>query len=299
MHSRSISRSVNPRRRSHAAGRRARAALALVLALVAGGGASAAEPAPLAQAHAHNDYLHPRPLLDALAHGFCSVEADVHLVDGALLVAHSQKEITPGRTLVGLYLDPLRARVRANGGRVYRNGPALTLLVDVKTEAVATYLVLHELLGRYADLLTTYRGGVVQPGAVTVIVSGNRAPAQMEAQPVRYAAVDGRPSDLDTSPSAVLMPLISADWNRVFAWRWEAAMPEPERARLGELVARAHAQGRRIRFWNTPDRPDVWRLLRAAGVDLINTDDLPGLRAFLAGETAPHAPPPARERGEN
>ena len=32
---------------------------------------------PLARAHAHNDYEHPRPLRDALDHGFTSVEADV------------------------------------------------------------------------------------------------------------------------------------------------------------------------------------------------------------------------------
>ena len=41
--------------------------------------------APLARAHAHNDYLHERPLLDALDHGFTSVEADIFLVDGKLL----------------------------------------------------------------------------------------------------------------------------------------------------------------------------------------------------------------------
>ena len=44
--------------------------------------------APLAGAHAHNDYEHPRPLLDALSHGFQSVEADIFLIDDQLLVAH-------------------------------------------------------------------------------------------------------------------------------------------------------------------------------------------------------------------
>lgn len=43
---------------------------------------------PLVHAHAHDDYEHKRPLFDALDRGFCSVEADVHLVDGQLLVAH-------------------------------------------------------------------------------------------------------------------------------------------------------------------------------------------------------------------
>src|SRR5438132_815946 len=87
---------------------------------------------PLRQAHAHNDYEHKRPLQDALDHGFCSVEADVFLVDGAMLVGHDQKDLRPERTLEKLYLTPLRERVRANSGRVYRNGPTVYLLIDVK-----------------------------------------------------------------------------------------------------------------------------------------------------------------------
>ena len=73
---------------------------------------------PLPHAHAHNDYEHARPLLDALAHGFCSVEADVFLRDGRLLVAHTPLDLKPERTLERLYLDPLRQRVRANGGQM-------------------------------------------------------------------------------------------------------------------------------------------------------------------------------------
>lgn len=40
--------------------------------------------------------------------------------------------------------------------------------------------------------------------------------------------------------------------------------------------------GRLRRFWNTPNRPGVWRVLREAGVDVIGTDDLLALRRFLA-----------------
>jgi hypothetical protein len=124
--------------------------LSLLLVSCASVGAIAADhgPRPLLAAHAHNDYEHPRPLFDALACGFASIEADIHLVDGRLLVAHDRKSVKPGRTLEALYLDPLRARVRENGGRVYRDGPTITLLVDVKSEAVATYAALDEMLGR-------------------------------------------------------------------------------------------------------------------------------------------------------
>src|SRR4051812_48862087 len=90
--------------------------LALGLSRVAGAGTSpptagpTTRPIPLVHAHAHNDYEHPRPLLDALDCGFCSVEADVHLVGGRLLVAHDAAHLRPARTLQSLYLDPLHDR---------------------------------------------------------------------------------------------------------------------------------------------------------------------------------------------
>src|SRR6188768_1287869 len=100
---------------------------------------SAAEPvATRPQAHAHNDYEHKRPLLDALDHGFCSVEADIYFTNGALLVAHDADKVDPKRTLEALYLDPLRQRVKQNGGSVYSKGPPFMLLIDFKTEAKST-----------------------------------------------------------------------------------------------------------------------------------------------------------------
>ena len=74
-------------------------------------------PRALPAAHAHNDYLHKRPLLDALAHGFCSDEADIFLVDGVLLVAHEIASLDKRRTLKALYLDPLLERTRKHSGR--------------------------------------------------------------------------------------------------------------------------------------------------------------------------------------
>ena len=106
---------------------------------------------PVKNAHAHNDYQHTRPLFDALDQGFNSVEADVFLVDGKLWSDIRALDLKPDRTLESLYLDPLRERIRANGGKVYRDGPPFWLLVDVKTEAKSTYAALHDVLARYAD----------------------------------------------------------------------------------------------------------------------------------------------------
>ncbi len=105
-----------------------------------------------ANAHSHNDYYRERPLLDALEKGFGSVEADVFLLNDELLVAHSLFEIRLGRTLESLYLEPLKARCQNNGGRVYRDGPELTLLIDIKTDAESTYAKLSDTLAKYDSM---------------------------------------------------------------------------------------------------------------------------------------------------
>ncbi|MER5632770.1 phosphatidylinositol-specific phospholipase C/glycerophosphodiester phosphodiesterase family protein [Streptomyces nitrosporeus] len=245
-------------------------------------------PRPLAHAHAHNDYLHPRPLHDALDHGFTSVEADVFLVDGELLVAHEASGLDPARTLASLYLDPLQERVRANRGTVHAGYPApLRLLIDIKANGVAAYLALDRLLRRHRTMLTSCHHGRVRPGAVTPVVSGDRAArVPMEAQATRYAFYDGRLDDLGTPAPASFVPLVSANWTQTFAWQGAGPFPAAERARLDALVSTAHTHGRRVRFWSTPDtagpeRDAVWTELLAAGVDHLNTDDLAGLEAFL------------------
>jgi hypothetical protein len=256
--------------------------LGCVLAIEAGDDRAAASPVvPLIHAHAHNDYEHKRPLFDALDHGFCSVEADVYLEKGQLLVGHTREDLRPERTLEKLYLDPLRERIRAQGGRVYRDGPTVYLLIDVKTEAKATYQALHQVLARYADILSVFDNGKFEPNAVTAVISGERAPELLAAQTVRYAGIDGRLSDLDSKVPAHQMPWLSDRWTAHFRWQGEGPMSAEERAKLEQLVQKAHQHGRLVRFWATPELPAFWRELRAAGVDLINTDKLAELQRFL------------------
>lgn len=257
-----------------------------VLFLALGIWAGAAEPVPLPRAHAHNDYQHARPLRDALERGFCNIEADIWLVDGALLVAHDRKDLKPSRSLEALYLAPLLAKVRENRGRVYPDGPPVTLLIDIKSEAEATYAALHALLEKHAEMLTVFRASGRQSGAVTVVVSGNRSEKAMAAQSVRYAGMDGRKVNLDSEASADLIPWISENWRQLSTWDWTGPMPETVRVALADWVSRAHARGRMLRFWNVPDRPQVWGALLEAGVDVIGTDNLLGLQQFFLTRNA-------------
>jgi hypothetical protein len=237
---------------------------------------------PLPQAYAHNDYVHRRPLLDGLDCGFCSIEADIFLVDGKLLVAHERNEVRSTRTLESLYLEPLRQCVRENRGRIYRGGPTITLMIDFKSPAEVLYPPLRAELEKYADMLTTWRGDRVQKRAVTIVLTGDRpTPAAIAGEAIRYVALDGHLEDLDSDVPASLMPRVGINWKKVLTWNGQGAMPESQRAIVRKLAERAHARGRQLRLWGGPDNASTWRELLSNGADLINTDDLRGLRDFL------------------
>lgn len=269
--------------------------LCATLALAACGGRehlynhAEAAPTALNQAHAHNDYLHERPLLDALEHGFMSVEADVFalpLGNGELYVAHSASEIRPGRTLRALYLEPLRARIDRLGAVYPGQDRPLQLLIDFKTPAESTWRALEQTLQGYAAYLTRYDNGELVEGWVSVVISGNRPTQTLASTAHRLAFIDGRLSDLNAPPPSTLVPLISDNWANHFDWRGEGAMPADEHDKLHRIIDSAHSYGYRVRFWNTPDQPGpardaLWQVLYDARMDHINTDDLAGLAQFL------------------
>ncbi len=242
---------------------------------------------PLTRAHAHNDYLHDRPLFDALEQGFCSVEADVFYLDGQFLVAHERPEVVPGRTLEGLYLEPLRNRVGENSGSVQPGAEDFFLWIDVKTDGEEAWPALRDLLLSYRDILSVAESDVLHRGPVSVIVSGNRAASLMLGDRVLPATIDGRFSDLNLGMSPRIMSWLSDDYSRYFTWSGDGEMPSSQLENLQEFVTAAHERGYRVRLWAIPDRASAWAVLEEAGVDLINTDDLKGLSRFLRDREKP------------
>jgi hypothetical protein len=243
------------------------------------------EPFP---AHAHNDYSHEHPLLDALENNFRSIEADVYSKGDSLYVAHNRGDIGPGRTLRALYLEPLRHYFKEGGGNQFDSACPLILLIDIKDQGVPTYTLLDNILQEYREMLCSVSPEGYHPGRVMAVISGNRPVEYMQEQSQRLAFVDGRIKDLQEGYPPDLMPLISDNWTNHFTWTGKGKMPDRERVNLETFVNEAHDSGQLIRFWATPDIPGpardaIWSELLEAGVDLINTDDLEGLRSFISG----------------
>lgn len=260
-------------------------------------------PKALKDGHSHNDYYRRRPLLDALENGFCSVEADVFLHKGKLMVGHIKAEVFFARSLEELYLAPLKKWVEEHDGCVFPDAPHFYLWIELKSDAQETWNALLPLLKKYESILTVTEDGKTTKRAVQVILTGNRPMREfyrlekenhLEKQNVKreegsgdnplYATLDGRLEELDGARPSWVIRAINDKWSNHFTWRGKGEFPPQERQKLEKIVEKAHAQGRIVRFWGTPQNENFWRVMRECKVDLLGTDHLEKFRNFTNAE---------------
>jgi hypothetical protein len=222
-------------------------------------------------AHSHNDYQQARPLADALDNGSHSVEADIWLEDGEILVSHLGLRFVG--SLRDLYLEPLQALATGRGS-LFGDGEPVYLWLDIKTSAPEMHPALRSLLSRYPML----RG---RRAPVVAILTGDEGSKRAYVEGPEPLAVRDSNDFYADDPPHPLWHWYALCWGDYFRWDGNGAMPPDERAGLRALIAAIHARSRRIRFWDTPDSEALWTELLDAGADLIGSDNLPRLRRFL------------------
>ena len=212
--------------------------------------------------HSHNDYLQDVPFWIAYANQMESIEADVILMDNELYVAHEKESIQDDRTLVSLYLDPIRKAFELNLGPPKN----FQLLIDIKTEPYAALNKLEEVLRNYRDILTGNQA------KVSIVISGNRPKTNEYSNYPDYIQFDYQSiTDISDLPLDKIA-LISLNFNKLSSWKGEGKMVEQELEELKKAIEIAHSLNKPLRFWAVPDTETAWKTLLDLGVDYINTD---------------------------
>lgn len=229
--------------------------------------------------HAHNDYEHPRPLLDALEQKFESVEADVWLDGAEVGVSHDGAPFKG--SLEALYLEPLAARVAANAGSVHGDGKPFFLWLDLKQGSAGLQEVLATQLAEYPFLTRFDDAGQSQAGAVTVVFTGDDAAKKAlvnRAAPRPYTR-DSNSFSPNDPPADGKWGFYAVNYYSFLQWDGQGAIPATQRRQLENLVNGAHATGRPLRIYASPDTAGFWAEARAAHADFVNTDKLAELNA--------------------
>ena len=232
--------------------------------------------------HSHNDYMNELPLLNAIDHGYESIEVDIFLHKNSLFVAHYWWMRKKDAKIDNIYLDQLYDIFKNNNGYIYKKETPLMLLVDIKSKGNDTYKLLENKLIKYNNMLSYVRNDSIFEGAVTIVLSGNKPSVELlRKKNKRHVFIDGRLSDLGKNISINMMPLISINWKDEFQWRGRGEMSQKDKMHLNELIYQVHLEGKKIRFWGSPDNSISWEVLYKSGVDLINTDKVADLYDYM------------------
>lgn len=227
-----------------------------------------------ANAHSHNDYAQQNPFTTAYNEQFGSIEADVHLRNGLLLVGHDSADLTPSRTLEKMYLQPLNTYIKKNGGFVYGDSSQhLQLLIDVKTDSVKTLDALVLLLKKYP--------AVIKNKSVRIVISGNRPVESLYDRYPSFIWFDGRLNKNYSATALSRIALLSDDFTNYSNRKEKDPISNSEVKKLARLVNAAHSLHKPVRFWASPDHATAWAVLTKIKVDYLNTDHITGLSDFL------------------
>ncbi|MEO5649985.1 MAG: hypothetical protein ABIR03_08685 [Ginsengibacter sp.] len=227
----------------------------------------------VANTHAHNDYLHPVPFYTAWNASFGSIEADVFPVHGVLLVSHYKEALQPQRTLDSLYLEPLLNELQKNPNR------KVDMLVDIKENYKKSLQLLLQELKPLKKYLVTNKG-LNKP--VTILVSGERPPPAEYKNYPNYIFFDDDLRTSHTPKEWKRVGLVSLSFKIYSHWNGEADLPESDRNVLIQVIDSVHHAGKKIRFWAAPDNEKSWFIQMKLDVDLIGTDKIQALSAFLS-----------------
>lgn len=235
-----------------------------------------AQQATRSLVHSHNDYERSEPFHNAYKRHVASIEADIFAKEGRLHVAHTHEEIDLKRTLESLYFDPLQEKIEKNGGQVYEDASrSLILLIDLKSGGDETMdeLVLH--MAKYPLL--------VRSSSLKIVISGDVPDTSRWSQYPSYMFFDGRPQ-IQYNEKSLKRILMISDSFGCYVKTTSKGETVPDTRKIVSVVEQAQRNGKLFRFWGTPDTKEMWANLLSWHVDLISTDNVDGLTAFLKTE---------------
>lgn len=221
--------------------------------------------------NSHNDYEQAQPFVNAWRNKLFSIEADIYPGD-SLYVAHDKKDISPGKTLAGMYLQPIIELYAQYRGYISDDTAyAPVLLIDIKEHSEIAIPQLVKWLSAYPAVFDRS----VNPHAVQVVITGERGlPMQWKAQP-SYLLFDGRPYEAYDSGSLARVAFVSHSYLNYVKENTNTD------STIQALAAKVHGWNKLLRLWATPDNEGSWSQLLQLGVDIINTDKVSACAAYF------------------
>ena len=208
-------------------------------------------------AHSHNDYEQDLPIITALNHGFISLEVDIAYDGSDIRISHDEDDLEDKPIFETHYLQPLIKQALPDSA-------TYILLVDIKNYSESLLRKLNQILEKYKENLVSRTAPQLRENKIHILLSGD-IPREtiLQDSSSTYLFVDGRLNAFDLEAPEALIPLISMDYTDI-----------SNQLELKAIIKQVHDQNKKIRFWKTKDKEDMWLNLIELEVDIIGVDDI-------------------------
>ncbi len=233
----------------------------------------------VSNAHSHNDYEQKDPFWAAYNAGFGSIEADIFLWGGTLMVAHDPRELMANkRSLINLYIEPLISCLIKNNGYPYADTTReLQMLIDIKSDSIHTLETLIQNLRSYDVIMNSKH--------LHWVITGNRPDPSLFAGYPSFISFDGVLSKEYTAEELSKIAMLSDDWRKYTNWYGSGELPKTDLKKIQAAVKKSQKLQKPVRFWGAPDTKNFWGLLMKWKAGFINTDHIPDLSDYLSHYT--------------
>ncbi len=224
--------------------------------------------------HSHNDYLRNVPFWEAFGAGAASIEVDVILQEGKLMVAHEAESIKPELTLRSLYFEPIHNAVLL--GMIETFG--FHLLIDSKTEGYSTLEAIVKDAAEFEEILFSSQN----PTGLKLIISGNRPKPEDYRKYPEWIFFDYQSKTLTADLPWDKIGMVSLSFRQFSIWNGKGRIVEAQKTKLEEFIALVHSFQKPVRFWASPDSKSAWKAFYDMGLDYINTDQPAIAQSYLS-----------------
>jgi len=223
----------------------------------------------------HN-FSNQTELWEAIGLGIVNYQADVMYIYGKLYVTSLMPDSARHKlpTLAEAYLYPIYNQFKKNNGEII---PGISgdvfLILNFTAQPVQIYKQLAAEMRPFSDMLTYKLEGTSHQGKIRILIKDKNQLEKINSIKPSFLGLVGGLSDIDKNIDSEKMPLIEVDFNEITKWKGTGNIPFEDFTAIKALVAKVHAQNKKISIINCPSHKTVAELIQSSKADFMNTSE--------------------------
>lgn len=230
------------------------------------------------------NFANKNELWESIGNGIINFQADVMYIYGknyvTALMPDSASHKLP--TLTDAYLYPIYNQFKKNNGEIIPGYPGdVFLILNFAFQPTQIYKQLAAEMRPFSDMLTYKVEGTEHQGKLRILIKDKAALDKINGIKPGFLGLVGNLSDIDKNADSNKMPLIEVDFSELTSWKGTGNIPFEDFTKIKDLVARVHAQKKKISISNCPAYKTVAEFIQTSAIDFVNTNDPVRMAGFF------------------